>query len=1354
MSDDANSARREEPPLTLDTFAAECGQSTVKKYIQPDPSCNPQEIYCPGKEELLSGEKSGKPKDFSSEITYMSFGDQGTTATVTEWGQHMQISQYLGHGTASIYTIDYKDTTEPYHASKRSQGLAELIEDKVGFGPDFVLPLLSGQEREWEFSASWLRNRWPRGQFTDKGGNWKISQQWYVHDGVVIQHFVLYNYSQEPMRLDINSNFDFVIRELDYVDGNHALNKLTEKSYHGSGPGGYGVVRFQSLMKSDNSTQASDQSQGPSESSNEQHGGPDAVAAVMGLFVNGKAVTKADFERDVFRTVEATGMFQLVVGYKLVLLKKKTYKLQDPNDLNWKRLTLRWEDVDINRFLAESAPRDFFLDDPFLFSRDFYIGRQLEHILSVCMIPVSEGLVWDHKSLRDKDDKKLPVALTCGDMFSHRVCASASFFAFRFLLDVAKKLPSEHPLRKHIQKKCNAHLRWVFERANKVDGPHFARNYWVNGSIVPESPRLRPNGPTDTPFQIIKAYAYSKVFPKTSEEDYDPWNNTESFMMSWLSALDKKNKRESYVWPHAQQGGMDYFRLDDNFWIWNALKAISEKLGWTGKAQESSKFRRHDAIVQGTQSELTRKYEPNKVKRMILQRFTTVHEAANQRLLAVTRSPRETRFVFHARDTALFYNLGLADDEFISAERDPRWLNTIQIQRRFPQYQGRDSNNPLHRGLAMLIARQEAPASEARLEEVRKTLTETMLDNGLFPGQINDTGETDSTDHHPDSLAHVSFEVPYLLLNYSGTQPPVMTENRTLENQNQQDKSGMSTAVLYGKVPFNQHIDQKNIVDVKDGWLYKWPDFFDWRITGPLSSPWDLYRTLNSHSLEQSVIAIERSGSKPGLIDLGRKQPKQTTVYPEEDRTQSIWAHLCKPRTIDGAKKRFMWSQTPSHGYTQMCYLSSPPTERSQVALFFDRHARSVTFFEDITRAVQNVWTTEFNCGFFQCVDQAKRTINTANESRPQLDDPILKQRNEKPLMPDGQTILRASAGFRFHGDFLDRFWICHYVESCEDTALGGIKDCLTKEYIWGSPEGGSDKVWKQRKVFELILFRRAISKVNESAGYMIKKIRKALDQDSSHVTTMKNDKDVTSYFAQLNEWSKIHEILECLSDDLDRILDHIKRWNCRDQDRQTENPRWTDKDERRYRDAINISLTYCQNVERELKVREGEVATLKYKLDYLDKERRNAYNLYMAERSFRQNSNIMYFTYSTVIFLPLGFATSIYSMQAAPSTEIVQYMTICAVIALAVLVIAAAIVPYLLKRLERLYRNFSEYLERTYQNLRQKWTSFSQVTRKNWAKWARSIGRRPEKQDSSLESGRPGPESQTSTQSNHLAER
>ncbi|KAL4964157.1 uncharacterized protein BDV14DRAFT_201173 [Aspergillus stella-maris] len=1333
----------------------------------------------------------GKPKGFSSEITYMSFGDQGTTATVTEWGQHMQISQYLGHGTASIYTIDYKDTPEPYHASKRSQGLAELIEDKVGFGPDFVLPVLSGQEREWEFSASWLRNRWPRGRFTDKRGNWNISQQWYVHDGVVIQHFVLYNYSQEPMQLNINSNSDFVIREHEYVDGNHALNKLTEKSYHGPGPGGYGVVRFQSLQKNDNSTQASDQSQGPSEGSNEQHGGPDAVAAVMGLFVNGKAVTEADFERDVLRTVEANGMFQLVAGYKLVLLKKKTYELQDPDDFNWKRLTLRWEDVDINRFLAESVPRDFFLDDPILFSRDFYIGRQLEHILSVCMIPVSEGPVWDHKSLRDKDDKKLPVALTCGDMFSHRICVSASFFAFKFMLDVAKELPSEHPLRKRIQKECNAHLRWVFEKANKVDGSHFARNYWISGSIVPESPRLRRNGPTDTPFQILKAYAYGKVFPETSEEDYDLWKNTESFMMSWLSALDEENKRESYVWPHAQQEGMDYFRLDDNFWIWNAIKAISEKLDWTKKARKSSKLRRHDAVVQGTQSEseLTRKYEPDKVKRMILQRFTTVHEAADQRLLAVTRSPRETRFVFHARDTALFYNLGLADDEFVSAKGDPRWLNTIQIQRRFPQYQGRHSNNPLHRALAMFVARHEVPVWVGRLEEVKevkKMLTETMLDNGLFPGQIGDTGETDSTDHHPDSLANVSFEVPYLLLNHSDIKLPVMTVGRTLANPKQQDKSDMSTAILYGKVPFNQHIDQKNIVDVKDGWLYNWPDFFDWKIPDPLPSPRDLYFShhskkpsetrkdtdetfslqvldlaiLSCHfcnpkdNLKKSDIAIDRPGSKQGLIDLGKKQQKQTSVSLRKSSIQGIWDRLCEPRTIYEAKKRFMWSQTPHNSYILMCYLLSPPTERSQVASFFDRHARSVTFFEDITRAVQNVWTTEFHCGFFQCVDQAKHTIYTANEEpRFHLNDSILKQRNMKPLkLPiGGQTILRASAGFRFNGDFPDRFWTCHYLESYGDTAPGDINDILTKEYIWGSPEGGSDKVWKQRKVFELILFRRAISKVNVNAHFMIKKIRDALDQDPSRETTLKNDRNVTTYFVQLNEWSKIHEILECLSDDLDRILDHIKRWNCRDQDRQTENPRWTDKDERKYRDAINISLTYCQNVERELKVREGEVAALKYKLGYLDKERKNAYDLYMAERSFRQNSNIMYFTYSTVIFLPLGFATSIYSMQAAPSSEIVQYMAICAVVALAVLVIAAAIVPYFLKRL---HRNFSEWLERLYQNLRQNWTSFSQATRREWAKWARSIGRRPEKQDSSLESGRPDSESQTFNQSTHLPER
>jgi hypothetical protein len=51
------------------------------------------------------------------------------------------------------------------------------------------------------------------------------------------------------------------------------------------------------------------------------------------------------------------------------------------------------------------------------------------------------------------------------------------------------------------------HLKWTFMQCEMKDNC-FARNYWVNGKIMPQTGQLAPDTPTDTPFQILKAFEY------------------------------------------------------------------------------------------------------------------------------------------------------------------------------------------------------------------------------------------------------------------------------------------------------------------------------------------------------------------------------------------------------------------------------------------------------------------------------------------------------------------------------------------------------------------------------------------------------------------------------------------------------------------------------------------------------------------------------------------------------------------------------------------------------------------------------------------------------------------------------
>lgn len=68
---------------------------------------------------------------------------------------------------------------------------------------------------------------------------------------------------------------------------------------------------------------------------------------------------------------------------------------------------------------------------------DFMIRRNLQHILSVCSIPVT-CVVPDPETGIQREMEA--IALTCGDVSGHRISSAASFFAFQFLAYVYEYL--------------------------------------------------------------------------------------------------------------------------------------------------------------------------------------------------------------------------------------------------------------------------------------------------------------------------------------------------------------------------------------------------------------------------------------------------------------------------------------------------------------------------------------------------------------------------------------------------------------------------------------------------------------------------------------------------------------------------------------------------------------------------------------------------------------------------------------------------------------------------------------------------------------------------------------------------
>lgn len=102
-------------------------------------------------------------RDAPNKDCHASFGDQGTTASVSCYGHLIQMSQFLGAGNSGLFSIDHKSTGKPYFVTSRGDRLSELAkagsgDEKFSFGltlPRKFLPDLVPE-------VKWVNWKWPR----------------------------------------------------------------------------------------------------------------------------------------------------------------------------------------------------------------------------------------------------------------------------------------------------------------------------------------------------------------------------------------------------------------------------------------------------------------------------------------------------------------------------------------------------------------------------------------------------------------------------------------------------------------------------------------------------------------------------------------------------------------------------------------------------------------------------------------------------------------------------------------------------------------------------------------------------------------------------------------------------------------------------------------------------------------------------------------------------------------------------------------------------------------------------------------------------------------------------------------
>ncbi|KAK7701669.1 hypothetical protein SLS64_010117 [Diaporthe eres] len=496
-------------------------------------------------------------------------------------------------------------------------------------------------------------------------------------------------------------------------------------------------------------------------------------------------------------------------------------------------------------------------------------------------------------------------------MSGHRICWSASFFAFRFLVESYKVLrrhpneqDSEWSLLRRIKETCRGHLKWLYHVQKQNSGQRFGANYWVSGKLMIKpglsDSWVAENSLLDTGFQILKVAACMEIWDDKDIEFGFATDLMSEWAPSWLLLMENSDKRKKYAWPHTEKEGIKTFRLDEHIWIWRALKSLEtmgdqalEKLPEkTRKSQPASRPDIDEQEDSGRSPALDWKvrlreiFPSDVVQRGISRRFTTENTILRKRMLATTRSIRESRFMLHARDTAIVYEEPF---DFLGKDNSAKelWKTTVRYQMYHTEYQESNWEKTLRHALNIMLGARDLSINNSPPKKMIREATDILFrsssPNGFFPGRIETSTNKPVAascilEGDMESYYHASFEIPYILLThmdqvrdaYKWRELEVPKSRRHSDSRlggnfslkastphdiglvqcdagqrqvllrlsdlllSRSTVSDLDTREVFPDVrrtskkavPFDGLVDSNNIVKLDDEWLYKYPDFF------------------------------------------------------------------------------------------------------------------------------------------------------------------------------------------------------------------------------------------------------------------------------------------------------------------------------------------------------------------------------------------------------------------------------------------------------------------------------------------------------------------------------------------------
>lgn len=1271
-----------------------------------------------------------------------SFGNEGTTATVNAYGQVMRFASYLGVGKSGMASVTHNRPEwflrflpnrrdHERHGGIKLNDFAELVSstnlEDLSFGLKLQDLVYDKPPRR-----SCLVNRWP--QYDFENSTTGLTVQWTIHQGSLIQRCLLVNKHNEDRPVDFSFSKDMWLQ-------NSNLDSIERKRRYDSiqGPGGCSWV-FIAHSKDDNVRDPND---------------PECmgIGVMTTIFVDGVACVWNDDAswRKILPGNPDQGAksheLEVVTAYKLMSIGRTPTAWTDfiihANDIDagLALLDIASGSVSFASFrlpvtpevqsrtdhqdgraqangFHEEVPRD--LQKVVVERLNVIILRHLEHILSVCSIPVPLPA-----------RNAIGYAITTGDISDHKIWPnSAIFFAFRFLLAVARHLRSLPPgdayvesLASRIKAVCVGHLLWL-KSADPIDFDNVDNELHLPSGKKGNA-RCVFKYPNYLPFRIIMTAEFADTFQGENENLVH--DVLKDLRKPWLHYLQKIDSRRKCTWPRhirdvnesdPADAPFKAYRLDDHIWIYESLRRLENMRVKDPLQDEPRRDFRHKSVEARRMLYLQEIYASHRVLNEIIQRFTVEvsNDLPHRRMLAVTRSLNESRFLLHAKDTILFEVLGTKE-----ASLPGSWASTIQAQACFVENDENKWDNALRYGLAIVMAAQGFSITGKPPGDIIRIAVKTLLDatsyNGLVPGilgQIQEGGRFIPDVGNERRHYHGLFEVPYVLLTHMsdiclafdndapianlGESETTLGISETLQKPLLINHGGeymrksspnanqlQAMAHLKAKVPLNNRVESSNVSSLEDEWLYNLPVFFR-------NEPIETEEILHSlkREIKRNPNAVSKVVANGIHFDYKRTNFRTACILNIPKRRWALFyslvglkewpGHFYEPehlqkslargRTPGGAKRRIIIFSTANPGAALACYLTAPEADRAAISTFFDRHAYYENlFFEDI-QSIRNIWETELHLSFYVVGDATVR-------NRAGLPTPV----EEKFPKLSSKRLKRASMSLRFLGDFFDRYWTCWLVayDPRDQSFAGSGISSLFPEYV--KP---NDRSCRQRRVMELMFVDAVIASISLGAKSVVETVCADLEikpEDPSS-TTWQDDASAD----EAVHWQKYKRILNLVHASLKQNMQAISDWSRKGEVRRKAKPGWSGNDERKYGTIIT-------KMEGNINRRIGELANsmdnVKSVIDIVQSIQEQA----QSERSRKESRNVLYFTYVTVVFQPLAFATGLFSMSGSPDGPLVTSMAICAVIAFIVTIFALFNVDGLIKMLRRGRLGFNRWV-------------------------------------------------------------